>query len=216
MVEQIAHELAYDILFRRIKPGTRLREADLVERFGVSRPAIREVLTSLTKLGCVENTPWKGATVIRVTREELEVLYDFRGYVFAFVTRLAMRHIDRDDLAAFRSAVAALDRAAKGGATAEEYEMLRNTTHQILTEIASRHYPVVHRIVPSTRLSCQYAIEAVRTRTQRQTSAKRWQKLLGIMETGDAEAASAYALEMNESSRVVVLAAFDELSESER
>jgi DNA-binding GntR family transcriptional regulator len=58
-----------------LEPGTRLKEADLVDELAVSRTPIREALNQLSKEGLVKIIPRKGAFVTRWTKQEaLEVL----------------------------------------------------------------------------------------------------------------------------------------------
>lgn len=55
-----------------LRPGTRLVEADLVARFGVSKTPIREALLMLEKDGLVSASPHVGATVTWLTLQEYE------------------------------------------------------------------------------------------------------------------------------------------------
>src|SRR6476620_10022585 len=52
--DDLAHELQVEIITGRIPLGTRLRQEDLAERFGVSRTPIREALRQLQAIGLVE------------------------------------------------------------------------------------------------------------------------------------------------------------------
>jgi DNA-binding GntR family transcriptional regulator len=52
-----------EIVTGRLAPGTRLEEATLAEKFGVSRTPIREALLHLAASGLVEIRPRRGAMV---------------------------------------------------------------------------------------------------------------------------------------------------------
>src|SRR5690349_24420671 len=58
--DDLAHELQVEIITGRIPLGTRLRQEDLAERFGVSRTPIREALRQLQAIGLVEQLDTAG------------------------------------------------------------------------------------------------------------------------------------------------------------
>lgn len=63
---------------RALRPGERLLEQTLSERFGTSRAPIREALYLLAQEGLVERIPRKGAVVKRYTTREIEEVYKVR------------------------------------------------------------------------------------------------------------------------------------------
>jgi DNA-binding GntR family transcriptional regulator len=65
-----------DIQSGRIRPGERLREAELAERYGVSRGPVREAVRALEGQRVVSFRPNRGAIVTLLSREELEEIYD--------------------------------------------------------------------------------------------------------------------------------------------
>src|ERR1700693_616593 len=65
--EQVADRIRQAIVSGNIPPGTRLLEAQLAARIGVSRIPVREALTRLEAEGLVERTPYQGARVMSLT-----------------------------------------------------------------------------------------------------------------------------------------------------
>src|SRR6201999_1764326 len=58
---RVAYELGTEILRGDFPPGSTLpREAELMERFGVSRTVLREALRTLTSKGMIESRPKVG------------------------------------------------------------------------------------------------------------------------------------------------------------
>lgn len=72
--EQIAARLQQDILGGHLKPGEPLREADLSERFGVSRGPVREAFRQLVQQGLLVLEPNKGVRVAQNPSGEMRPL----------------------------------------------------------------------------------------------------------------------------------------------
>jgi DNA-binding GntR family transcriptional regulator len=79
--DEIADALEQEIIFGRLKPGERLREEALLERFGHSRHFIRAAFGKLEKMGIVVRTRNVGAAVRAFTVAEVEEIYDVREMV---------------------------------------------------------------------------------------------------------------------------------------
>lgn len=86
MLDQTVYDSLFDEVMRgRLKPGERLGEAALCERFQVSRTVVRQALRRLAESRIVEIVPNKGATVaapdIRETREVFEARRAIEGAI---------------------------------------------------------------------------------------------------------------------------------------
>ena len=66
------------ILSSEIKPGDRIREDLLAEKFGISRTPVREAINQLVQNGFVVNIKRKGLYCVRITKSELLDLIDLR------------------------------------------------------------------------------------------------------------------------------------------
>lgn len=76
----ISRSLRDDILSGQMEPGHRLIEANIAERFGVSRVPVREALSQLQSEGFVELVRYRGATVSGASRADaLELMQVRRG-----------------------------------------------------------------------------------------------------------------------------------------
>lgn len=87
---------AYERLLEELRqghigPGTRLREAELAQRFGLSRTPIREALRQLEADGIVVHLPRVGAAVRRLGYAEVMELYEMRAVLEGTASRLAAR-----------------------------------------------------------------------------------------------------------------------------
>ena len=75
---RVADYLRTAILEGRIAPGERIRQEDVAARFGASRLPVREALRMLEAEGLTEHEANKGARVPRLSRHEVDVIYQMR------------------------------------------------------------------------------------------------------------------------------------------
>lgn len=71
---EVYEALRVDILNTQIEPGSRLKIADLSNRFGASLSVVREALTRLGEQGLVVASPQRGFSVIELSVEDLDDL----------------------------------------------------------------------------------------------------------------------------------------------
>jgi DNA-binding GntR family transcriptional regulator len=81
------------ILEGTFKPGDRLLEIELGERFRVSRSPVREALLALEKEGTVIMTPYRGAMVKPLSPEEVLDIAELRLTLIQLAAKLAQRHL---------------------------------------------------------------------------------------------------------------------------
>src|SRR5258708_9545600 len=86
------------ILDEVFKPGDRLTEAELVEKFEVSRSPIREALLALEKEGTVIISPYKGAIVRPLSAAEVLDIAELRLAIISLALKPAHRHLSPADL----------------------------------------------------------------------------------------------------------------------
>ena len=85
---QVLDNLRLAIVERRLAPGQRLIERELVELTGVSRTSVREALRELAAEGLVTVIPNKGTVVTSVSAEEARQLYQVRSALEGLAGRL--------------------------------------------------------------------------------------------------------------------------------
>ncbi|WP_028879234.1 GntR family transcriptional regulator [Terasakiella pusilla] len=76
-------ELAYHQLFEAIqkgslKPGTRIRETDIAEEFGISRTPVRDAIRRLESDGLIVHLPHQGAVIKTLDHREIMEMYEMR------------------------------------------------------------------------------------------------------------------------------------------
>ena len=88
-VEQVAQRIREGILRGRYAQGQRLIERDLIEESGFGRSTVREAFGRLASEGLVELVPNRGATVRRLSRQELVEHFQIRELLEGLAARLA-------------------------------------------------------------------------------------------------------------------------------
>ena len=81
----------------RFVPGQRLIARDLTEEIGISRGAVREAFRRLAAEGMVDLIPNRGASVRRLSRRQVEELFQIRECVEGLAAGLAATQINKAD-----------------------------------------------------------------------------------------------------------------------
>lgn len=112
---RLREALEEDIVSGRLRPGQRLDEASLAERFGVSRTPIREALIQLSASGLIDMRPRRGAYVALLGPRELVESFELMAEIEASCARLAAQRLGAADRAAINEAHAACCEAVAAG-----------------------------------------------------------------------------------------------------
>jgi DNA-binding GntR family transcriptional regulator len=87
----VAKKIREAILDEVFKPGDHLTEAELVEKFEVSRSPVREALLALEKEGTVIISPYKGAIVRPLSAAEVLDIAELRLALISLAVKPAHR-----------------------------------------------------------------------------------------------------------------------------
>ena len=97
--ELVQSQIVRDIVAGFFVPGERLLEAELAERYGVSRGPIREALRALEAQGLVRSVRNRGFLVTRLTRPELREVYEIRAEIEGLASALSAPEFTDADVA---------------------------------------------------------------------------------------------------------------------
>ena len=113
--QRVARRLREDISTGVLAPGKRLVEADLAERFGVSRGPIREALRELTRSGLALDRPRQGVFVSTPSDADLEQAFAFREALETAAAKIALGRVTEEDIDRLRNILDAMEEAYAGG-----------------------------------------------------------------------------------------------------
>ncbi len=107
---------AYDMLLKEIEngdlpPGTRLREAELAERIGISRTPVREALKRLESQGLVAHEPHHGTVVATLDYGEVAELYQIREVLEGTAARLGAQSATEAEIGVLQKWSSGTDRS---------------------------------------------------------------------------------------------------------
>ena len=83
----IFDELKRDLVALKIKPGEKINEADICERFSVTRPSVRAAFQRLQDIGLLEVVPYKGATATLISLSSVHQMIHLRTAVESWIIR---------------------------------------------------------------------------------------------------------------------------------
>ena len=110
--EKLVAAIQSDIFSGALKPGDRLDEAALAERFDVSRTPIREALRTLIDSGLIETKTRRGAYVRRLSASEVIEMFEVAAELEGMAGRLAAGGATQDQADAIDAACRACREAA--------------------------------------------------------------------------------------------------------
>ena len=126
--DQAFERLRDAIITGHFAPGARLIERELCEAMGVSRTSIREVLRRLEAEQLIEVEPRKGPIVARLTRKQVEEIYEVRAMLEAAIVRRFTVEASAENVAALKRIYETLSRVRDQG----DVVAIVNTTRQFI------------------------------------------------------------------------------------
>jgi DNA-binding GntR family transcriptional regulator len=138
LADDVVDRLRNAIFHGSFKPGEPLREEQLAAMLDVSRGPVREALVQLEREGLVLVRRHRGATVARLSRNDVEEVYSLRLALERLAVQRAVRYATEQDFAALEAVLAAFDVALSHGPSEKEVAELDVRFHDLIY-LAARH-----------------------------------------------------------------------------
>jgi DNA-binding GntR family transcriptional regulator len=182
----VAGRLREEIQHGSLAPGTRLRQNDVAQRFGVSTTPVREAFAQLQAEGLVRIDPHRGAVVFHPTVEDVLEFYEIREALESLAVSLAIPRL-RKEVA--RELGTVIDRMRRTE-DARKWLKLNDQFHLRLYESAGR--PRLSSLIDNLRdASAPYIHMFVASRPLSQRANEEHQEILDACVRGDATGAQA-------------------------
>ena len=163
--EEVAAQLREMIVNGELVAGKKAPEADLCQRFGVSRTPMREAFKALAAEGLIRLVPNRGAIVAKISREDVAELFPIMGALEGLAGELACARVTNAELARIRRSHEQMVRHYERGEIAPYYRLNR-AIHEAIFEAAG-----------NVTLTAMFQTLVARTASVRftaQTSPARW------------------------------------------
>jgi DNA-binding GntR family transcriptional regulator len=126
--ELVADQIREAILRGYFKPGEKLDQQEIAEQLNVSRSPVREALRTLAAEELITLSPYRGAVVTELSREELAELHFLRTLLEGAAARRAVPHLRPEHLARMKTILEEADRTSDY----EKILILNNEFHRII------------------------------------------------------------------------------------
>lgn len=135
---------AYDAIKRMIRdrelrPGSKITEAVLTRKLGMSRTPVRDALTRVAAEGFLQPYAGRGYIVQAIREQDLDNVYRVRAELDALAAEEACKRARRVDIARLEDLMDDIAAAREGGREAE-VTTLNNDFHAVLGEISGNSF----------------------------------------------------------------------------
>ena len=162
----VAEHLKNRVRRGSLAPGQRLVEVDIMQETGASRGRVREALRQLASEGIVIIEAYRGASVRRLSRDDVDQIYRAREALEGAAARLFAERLQPAQLQQVQALQAQMD-ACESSGDREAYGLLNDRWHALILRACGNSYVevFVERLrLPIFRLqfSMFYSGEAMR------------------------------------------------------
>lgn len=146
--EKILETIRDAILKGSMKPGERVSEPDLAERFGISRTPIREAFRQLESEGYLQVVPRKGAVVASLSERDIEEFYAIKIILEGFAARMAAEKLSEKDIERLELINERLEAIKKEG-DVKKFFRVHNEFHEVFIKAAGNEklYDMINQLV---------------------------------------------------------------------
>lgn len=145
LADRVFSQIQDAIVKGELQPGSKMSEAELAARYGVSRGPLREALRRLEGRKLLTRIPHVGVRVISLSFEELIQIYQVREAMEGLAARLAATHMSPDEVQGLKDLLACHETQAEfqeGRAYFQEegdfdfhYRIVQGSRNEVLTQM---------------------------------------------------------------------------------
>jgi len=113
--ERIVNVLRESIIKGTLKPGERVAESELAEKYGISRTPIREAFRQLETEGFLKVIPRRGAEVASLTEGDVREFYEVKSLLESYAAKVAAERLTERDIKRLELLNTSMERFAQNG-----------------------------------------------------------------------------------------------------
>ncbi len=96
--EKIVDAVRDDIIKGRLKAGQKISEAEIANRYGISRTPVREAFRQLATEGFLQLMPRRGVMVACLSEKDVIEFYELKSLLEGYAARIAVGRIQEKDI----------------------------------------------------------------------------------------------------------------------
>ena len=185
--DRLRQAIEADIVTGVFRPGERLDEQSIAERFGVSRTPLREALAQLAANGLVTLQPRRGAFVVSLSFQEIVERFEMMAALEGMCAALAARRFDESDQHALQASLAECEHEARHG-DSDRYYLANERFHKLIYIAARNGFLAEQARQLQTRLQ-PYRRLQLRARHRVATSLAEHKRIVAAILAGDSATA---------------------------
>jgi DNA-binding GntR family transcriptional regulator len=134
--EKILETIRDAIMSGLLKPGEKVAEPELAERFGISRTPIREAFRQLESEGYLTVIPRKGAVVVSYSPKDIEEFYAIKSILEGYAANRACKNLSEKEIDRLESINDKLGQLAKNE-DIKSFFKVHNDFHDLFRKAAN-------------------------------------------------------------------------------
>ena len=146
--ERILETIRDAIIKGALKPGEKVAEPELAERFGISRTPIREAFRQLESEGYLTVIPRKGAVVTAFSQKDVEEFYAIKSILEGYAAKRACENLSPKEIEKLEAINAKLSQLSEG-ADVKQFFRVHNDFHDLFVKAANNEklYEMITNLV---------------------------------------------------------------------
>lgn len=187
--EKILETIRDAIISGGLKPGEKVAEPELAERFGISRTPIREAFRQLESEGYLTVIPRKGAVVASFSQRDVEEFYAIKSILEGYAARRACAKLTPREIDKLQSINDKLSLLAEEG-DVKHFFKVHNSFHELFVKAADNG-KLTEMIINLVERFQLLRVASLSIPGRMEFSVKEHQKIIEAFRNGDADLAEA-------------------------
>ena len=185
--EKILETIRDAIISGALKPGEKVAEPELSERFGISRTPIREAFRQLESEGYLTVIPRKGAVVASFSQRDVEEFYAIKSILEGYAARKACAKLTPREIDKLQSINDKLSLLAEDG-DVKHFFKVHNSFHELFVRAADNE-KLAEMIINLVERFQLLRIASLSLPGRMEFSVKEHQKIIEAFRNGNADLA---------------------------
>lgn len=184
--KEICDYIQNQIAQGRFRPGDRIVETQLARELNVSQAPVREAILELSAMGLLEERPYAGCIVRRMTADDIADIYNVRAHIDEYAARLAAQRITSRQLEDMERLLREMD----GAPDIQSFVQKDIAFHTMVVDAAGS--PALFRMWQNLRLSEWTNLSVAATECSLERLKHHHWQIYHLLKAHDAHGAGAY------------------------